>query len=756
MKKVYFLVLVLFINYAQGQYMSRCQPVPSFSCPVLCPGSTLELEIFQVQNLNNGDTVQALLSNANGQFTSGTTTLPCNQYSLNQGTSWVSGPFIYSSNVNNLYFEITIPNNIPVGTNYTILMKTSSGYMETDPFQCSGTPSDYISITAAYPVLAPTTLSAAGNDQWIGHVYTWTSTVPQSTLLTTDALINEQDFFDSLNYQGDFLFDSLSFNINYETGSGGTCPGAPGTLNNGTSIPCSKGFDQLFSIRMLRTENFPSGTYQLSIQADDGIRLSIDGGNTWLLNTFFEETYDTSYRSTAKQYPNGICLSGPTNLVIEYFQRYVQSQFTFKDSLISTTSVGDAGNQTGCAGSNVAFQLSGSSNSLTYEWYYSTNGGTSFVPVPNSAPFSGVNTSTLDITSVPSGYNNYLFQCQVSGLCGNPVNTAVDTLFVTGNGSAGNLTAGNQTGCAGSDITFQLNSNSNSLTYEWYYSTNGGTTFIPVPNNAPFSGTSSSALSITSLPSGYNNYLFRCQVGGLCGGSVNSSVDTLFVGGAGAPVSITATPNPICPSDSANICVQGSCNSCSYSWNSGNTTQCFYTNLAGDYYVSVTYGTGCTGVSSHLALNVLPSPSVSITVQGDTLTDLSGVSQQWYKGNMLIPGATSKVYIAPGPGNYSVLITDNNNCQELSNAVLISTGLGEINAPVDFTLYPNPVGEKGQILIRTLPVSTGKSLKVFDVSGQLILQTKIKWPQTELDLSQLASGVYFVELQGITKKVVKE
>jgi len=446
MKNIFTLAVILyFFLPAQSQYMSRSQPVP-FACPTVCPGSVITLEVFQVQSLNAGDTVQAWLSNASGSFGSGTTTLTPTAYSLNTGTTWMSGPYIYSSDVNNLYIQITIPANLPAGTGYTIKMKTSSGYVAGDLFSCSG--SNYITVTSAYPVLGNLPITASNSNQWVGHVYTWVATTSAS--LFTTALVDSQDFYDPANYKGYFLKDSLSFDINWLTASGGTCPGTPGVLNDGTNIPCSEGFSTLYSIKFLRTQNFAPGSYKLSIQGDDGIRLSIDGGNTWLLSSFFEQEYANGYASTDSAYPNGICLSGATNLVIEYFQRNVDSHATFTCTQLSSTTVADAGNQSTCPGNNVNFNL-GNSNGLTYQWYYSTNNGASFQVVPNTAPFSGANTANLGVSSVTDAENGYLFRCSVTGVCSSPINTPTDTLFIVNGGTQITISASKLSICPHND-----------------------------------------------------------------------------------------------------------------------------------------------------------------------------------------------------------------------------------------------------------------------------------------------------------------
>jgi bacillolysin len=49
-------------------------------------------------------------------------------------------------------------------------------------------------------------------------------------------------------------------------------------------------------------------------------------------------------------------------------------------------------------------------NATTYQWQFSTDGGTVWNPVPNSAPYSGMTTTTLTITAATLGLNNTLFR----------------------------------------------------------------------------------------------------------------------------------------------------------------------------------------------------------------------------------------------------------------------------------------------------------------------------------------------------------
>ena len=542
-----------------AQYISRSQPVP-FGCPTVCPGSVIVLDIPQVQNLNNGDLVQVLLSNAAGSFASGTTVLNSTAYSTNTGTTWTLGSYTFTGNINDLYLKITIPLTQPIGSNYTIKIQSSSGYVSTDLFSCSG--SNYITVTSAYATMAPVTNTAVGNAQWLAHVYTWTPTTAQQ--LSTPALVAAQDFFNTANYKGHFVKDSLSFNINFNTASGGSCPGAPGNQHDGTSIPCSQGYQTDFSIQMLRTENFAPGLYKLELQGDDGIRLSIDGGSTWIIGSYFEQLYSTSYKSTDSLYPTGVCLSGPTSLVIDYFQRPADSRLTFKATQLTSVSVTNPSDVTICAGQNASFSIT-TIPGATYQWQNSFDGGATFSSLTNNAPYTGVTTNTLNLTGVPANFNGYLYRCVISGLCGNPVNTTAATLTVSGSGTI-NVQPFDASPCSGSAASFHVGTTDTTVSYQWQVNTGSG--FTNVTNTGVYSGATSSTLTLSSTNASMNGYQYQCVITGCGGSTITSNVATLTIGGL---ASITTQPvnDTVCQGANATFSVTAA-NASTYSWEMDN------------------------------------------------------------------------------------------------------------------------------------------------------------------------------------------
>jgi hypothetical protein len=83
-----------------------------------------------------------------------------------------------------------------------------------------------------------------------------------------------------------------------------------------------------------------------------------------------------------------------------------------------------------CANSTATFTGAGSSANPVYQWQVSTNGGTSWANIANTAPYSGTTTGTLTINPVASSLSNNMYRLQVS-------NTACT---VAANSNAGMLT----------------------------------------------------------------------------------------------------------------------------------------------------------------------------------------------------------------------------------------------------------------------------------------------------------------------------
>ncbi|MGN6421251.1 MAG: T9SS type A sorting domain-containing protein [Pseudobacter sp.] len=90
---------------------------------------------------------------------------------------------------------------------------------------------------------------------------------------------------------------------------------------------------------------------------------------------------------------------------------------------------GHPSNSTVCAGSNTTFSIT-ASNATSYKWQVSTNNGGSFSDLSNTAPYSGVTTTTLTITGATAGMNGYQYKCIASGSASPDATSNAGTLTV--------------------------------------------------------------------------------------------------------------------------------------------------------------------------------------------------------------------------------------------------------------------------------------------------------------------------------------
>lgn len=81
----------------------------------------------------------------------------------------------------------------------------------------------------------------------------------------------------------------------------------------------------------------------------------------------------------------------------------------------------------------------------------------------------------------------------------------------------------------GQNTSFSVGANGTSLTYKWFVSINGGSTWSQVNNGGNFSGATTPTLSIANIPLTYNGYLFRSEISGTCSPAVMSNNATLTV-----------------------------------------------------------------------------------------------------------------------------------------------------------------------------------------------------------------------------------
>ncbi|MFT3703951.1 MAG: PA14 domain-containing protein [Agriterribacter sp.] len=134
------------------------------------------------------------------------------------------------------------------------------------------------------------------NNVWIGYVY---------------------DNMDFTNYRS-YVNEGATASPNFDENFGGDDV----TYNTtGCSIQTST-----FSVRYKLTKTFASGNYTFTVGGDDGLRLSLDGGSTWVINHWNDQSY-TSYTYTTT-------LNGTYNMVLEYYENGGGNRISFNVTAI--------------------------------------------------------------------------------------------------------------------------------------------------------------------------------------------------------------------------------------------------------------------------------------------------------------------------------------------------------------------------------------------------------------------------------------
>jgi gliding motility-associated-like protein len=280
---------LFFAGSLNAAYLNRPELVDfNFANAGICEKTPVRIK-FDHENFNPGNvfTVEVGL---NGNFS---------------GSSLYTmvGSLTQSGNQQNVFLTVTFPANIPAGTNFRLRVRGSS-------------PLTYSSQVNEFPFavskLQPSDPGFYPTGYWRGYFYRWT---PSTTGVIADA--TGEDIFNPANYLGYISEDSMSFDYNW-----GNTTNAPGAFPD-TNRVCGS-YRDFFSVRMRRRFVFEEGYYLFGGGADDGFRLSLDGGATWLISDWS----DHSYRGSMHNNGCGIFLTaGPRDLLVEFYENRTDARF---------------------------------------------------------------------------------------------------------------------------------------------------------------------------------------------------------------------------------------------------------------------------------------------------------------------------------------------------------------------------------------------------------------------------------------------
>jgi hypothetical protein len=181
----------------------------------------------------------------------------------------------------------------------------------------------------------------------------------------------------------------------------------------------------------------------------------------------------------------------------------------------------------------------------------------------------------------------------------------------------------------------------------------------------------------------------------------------------------------------------------SYVWAVNGTT---YT--ASGMYTVVT---GCHTENLDLTITTIDN---TVTVGTGILTsNASTGTYQWMDCNtgLPVPGETNQSFTPAVSGSYSVVVTSG-SCSATSACVPFTWLKVTSFDSKAFSFYPNPV-------IDNLNLNYSKeitSVKVMNVMGQVVLKKSINATSTQIEMSSIPAGIYFVEVKSLNDfKIIK-
>ena len=231
-------------------------------------------------------------------------------------------------------------------------------------------------------------------------------------------------------------------------------------------------------------------------------------GTTWTNKT---GATSASYTVTAKESYNGMlyrCIV--TNAGGSVTSGTAKLTVTVAKPVITTQPKA----ATAAVGATATYKVVASGTGLTYQWQYSNDYGATW---HNK---SGATSASYTVTAKAS-YNGMLYRCRVKNSGGTVYSSKV-RLTVSGVKPKILSQPKAATAAAGGSVTFKVIAAGESMSYQWQYSTNGGTTW---KNKT---GATSASYTVTAKAS-YNGILYRCRV--------KNSYGTVYSEGAALTVS---------------------------------------------------------------------------------------------------------------------------------------------------------------------------------------------------------------------------
>jgi len=157
---------------------------------------------------------------------------------------------------------------------------------------------------------------------------------------------------------------------------------------------------------------------------------------------------------------------------------------------------------------------------------------------------------------------------------------------------------------------------------------------------------------------------------------------------------------------------------------------------------------GDTAISNEITLVVFdPIATPSISRSGDTLFAPAGfASYQWFLNGNPLTTTSVPFILAQVSGDYSVVVTDENDCTAQSAQFSYTASSGSSFSEAGLQLFPNPGSGAYTITFGAIVPS---AIRVHDASGKMVVSTMLQQQlgNYNLDLKGFPAGAYIVVIE---------
>ncbi len=174
----------------------------------------------------------------------------------------------------------------------------------------------------------------------------------------------------------------------------------------------------------------------------------------------------------------------------------------------------------GSIGDTAVFTVAVNRADVTYQWYFSNNGGKSWAV----SALTGADTATVTVPM--KAYRvGQMYKCVIADSEGNVVETETVSMTTATAGLAIVKNPADYTGAVGTTATFAVEATGEGLCYQWMYSNNGGLTYV----KSTMPGSTTATVSVT-VKAFRNGQMYQCVVTDASGNVVQTAPATLVVG----------------------------------------------------------------------------------------------------------------------------------------------------------------------------------------------------------------------------------